>query len=411
MNNKTNSKYIVWLYNLNAREYMILRNFFPEEHFEVTDIGNDIAKFNELKNKNLLEKPDVLICDINTELTTDIKNNIYDSLCGIARVSMQPIKFYTGNTFELTNEEITINIKRNGKYIKQQITKVEDTMNKIIEICQIANIQKLQKITTQVADNVLSKMNADQLSHSENKEISVSKGYLFKLARILNNFISFKDHYTSGHCERVATYAEALAISLGMGNEQVEDLILAANLHDIGKIALPDRVITKTSRLNDLEYNLMKKHVELGTSILPSHVFNNIKDAIKGHHEKMDGSGYPSGLAGDQIPYFAQILAIADSFDAMTSQRTYNQVKSPEEAFEDLLKHTRPLGVDGGLGFHYNAELVKKFIEVISSSKTIMDKLTEQKMIADMNMQKEKQQEQLKKEKDYQYIKGGNSCA
>lgn len=410
-NKNTNNKYIVWLYNLSVREYMILKNFFPEEHFEVTDIENDFTRFNELKNKKLLEKPDILICDVNTELTMSIKDIIYDSLCGVARVSLRPVKTYTGNTFELTDEEITVNVKKNGKYVQKTMTKVEDAMNKIIEICQLSNIQKLQKITTKVADNVLSSIDVDALLHSGNGASYVSKAYLFKLAKVLNDFISFKDHYTSGHCERVAAYSEALAISLGMSDNEIEDLILAAQLHDIGKIALPDAVITKTAKLNDLEFDLMKKHVELGTSILPTNSFSSIKAAIKGHHEKIDGTGYPDGLKGDEIPYFAQILAIADSFDAMTSQRTYNKVKTPEEAFEDLLKHTKPYGVDGGLGIHYNSELVKKFIEVISNSKTIMDNLKNQKIIADMTTQEEEKQEKLKKEKDYQYTKGGNSCA
>lgn len=410
-NKNTNNKYIIWLYNLSFREYMIIKNFFPEEHFEVTDIEKDFTRFNELKNKKLLEKPDVVICDVNTEFTSEIKDIIYDCLCGIAKVSLRPVRVYTGNTFELTDEEISVNIKKNGRYEKKTTTKIEDAMNKIIEICQLSNIQKLQKITSKVANNVLSSIDVDALLHSGNGASYVSKEYLFKLAKILNDFISFKDHYTSGHCERVAAYSEALAIALGMDNNQVEDLILAAQLHDIGKIALPDAVITKTSKLNDLEFGLMKKHVELGTSILPANSFNSIKAAIKGHHEKIDGSGYPDGLKGDEIPYFAQILAIADSFDAMTSQRTYNKVKTAEEAFDDLLKHTKPYGVDGGLGIHYNNELVKKFIEVISNSKTIMDKLNAQKLIADMNITNDEKNEKLKKEKDYQYTKGGNFYA
>lgn len=392
--NYKNSKYIVWLYDINSREYLIIKKYLPEEHFEVLDIANDYTKFFELKNKHVLEKPDVVICDVNSKIDSKIIEALYNAHCGLAKVSTKKIDIQLGNSFELSDEEIEI--QKNKKSIKT--TKSELSINKIIDMCQMSNIGKLQKITNLQAAETYSNISVNEKLEKGNSLENISKEYLFKLANTLNNFIEFKDNYTAGHCERVATYSEALGIALGLDEKQIEDLILAANLHDIGKIALPDAVITKTGKLNDLEFNLMKKHVELGTLLLPSNALGYLKESIRAHHEKYDGTGYPDGLKGNEIPQFAQILAIADSFDAMTSQRSYNKVKSAYEAFDDLNRHTKPYGVEDGLGVFYNPEYVDKFIKVISESKTIMNNLDESKKQADINYQyKEKEENQKRK--------------
>lgn len=387
--NYKNSKYIVWLYDINSREYLIIKKYLPEEHFEVLDIANDYTKFFELKNKHILEKPDVVICDIESKIDNKIIEALYNAHCGLAKVSTKKIDIPLGNSFELSDEEIEI--RKNKKYIK--MTKSELSINKIIDMCQMSNIGKLQKITNLQATETYSNINVNKKLEKGSSFENISKEYLFKLANTLNNFIEFKDNYTAGHCERVATYSEALGIALGLDEKQIEDLILAANLHDIGKIALPDAVITKTGKLNDLEFNLMKKHVELGTLLLPSNSLGYLKESIRAHHEKYDGTGYPDGLKGNEIPQFAQILAIADSFDAMTSQRSYNKVKSAYEAFDDLKRHTKPYGVEDGLGVFYNPEYVDKFIKVISKSKTIMENLDKAKKQADLNYQYKEAQE------------------
>lgn len=391
MNNTNhNNKYIVWLYNLTSREYVILKTYFTEEHFEVIDIQNDYTKFLELEKKEILNKPDLLICDENTELDNNIRNALYHSKCGLAKVTTKKLQTYTGNTFELTNDNITILEKKGERFVSKNTTVVAESLNKITHLCQLSNIAKLHEMIGHRSNKILHSIDIDK-EYSQGKTFSdVSKEYLFKLSKVLNSYITFKDHYTAGHCQRVAMYAEALGMAYGLNNTEIEDLILAANLHDIGKIALPDAIITKTSGLTDFEFNLMKKHVELGTALLPNNAYNKIKDSIRGHHEKLDGSGYPDGLKEDEISLGAQIIAIADSFDAMTSQRTYNHVKSVSDALNDLLAHTKSKE-DGGLGYFYNPELVKLFIKTIKNSKTIMNELNKQKAIADVtyeNMQK-----------------------
>ena len=279
------------------------------------------------------------------------------------------------------------------------------SINKIIEKCQMANIGKVQNLVKKEDQETSKTINVEEELKSGKTFSEVTTDYLFKLADHLNTFITFKDFYTSGHCKRVAAYAEALGHYLKLSNKEIEEFILAANLHDIGKIALPDAIINKTGKLDDLEYKLMQSHVKLGASILPDDKFSDLKDIVKAHHERYDGTGYPDGLKGNEIPFFAQILAIADSFDAMTSQRSYNKVKSAEEAFLDLQLHTKPYGVDGGLGVFYNPELVPKFIEVISNSNTIMTQLAEEKAMADLRYDYKEKQDKKKNDMDVQLSK------
>lgn len=399
-----NSKYTIWLYDINSREYMIIQKYLPEEHFDIVDIGNDYLKFNELKDFHILQKPDIVICDVDSLIDNKIMKILYESHCSLAKVSTKKQTSFLDNTFELTNEPVE-EIKK-GKVINT--TRSEKSIQKIIDMCQLSNIMKLQTLTNLGAKSIYQSIDINKELESGKSTNYVSKEYLFKLAQTLNDFISLKDNYTRGHCERVANYAEALGHALNMDDEELENLILAANLHDIGKIALPDAVINKTDKLSDLEFNLMKKHVELGASLLPINELGYLKEAVRGHHEKYDGSGYPDGLKGEQIPKLAQILAIADSFDAMTSQRSYNHVKSAEEAFEDLKKHTKPYGIDGGLGEFYNPKLVDKFIDVISNSKTTMDNLRETKKQADLNINYKLQQDEQKEKHDRQLVLKGD---
>ena len=411
--NNQNNKYTIWLYNLNSREYNLLIKEFPKEHFEVIDIMNDYTKFETLQKQKLLDKPDIVICDMNTEITNELRNILYKSCCGLAKVTTKSIDDPFASIFQLNDEKIEIMVKKNKIYMKQLITKKDFSIQKIIDLCQLSNIGKLQKLMKIEADNIIKTIDLNQELNSRKSISYVSREYLFKLAHTLNEIISLKDNYTAGHCQRVAIYSEALGHALNLSNSQIEDLILAAYLHDIGKIGLPDAVITKTSKLNDLEFNLMKKHVELGSSILPTEQLGYLKEAVRGHHEKYDGTGYPDGLKGENISLFAQILAIADSFDAMTSQRSYNKVKSAEEAFDDLIRHTKPKDIEGGLGMFYNPILVDKFVETISNSKTIMENLHHAKELADQKMLLNEQKEMLQREMEIQNEKniGGNRYA
>jgi HD-GYP domain-containing protein (c-di-GMP phosphodiesterase class II) len=136
--------------------------------------------------------------------------------------------------------------------------------------------------------------------------------------------IDAKDSYTSGHSERVAHLSRLLAEAIGLDAEQVERIEIAGLVHDIGKIGVPERVLCKSGRLTDEEFELIKLHPRIGRNILKDiPQMTDLLPAVLSHHERWDGRGYPEGLIREQIPLHARIVALADSFDAMSSTRTY----------------------------------------------------------------------------------------
>lgn len=180
------------------------------------------------------------------------------------------------------------------------------------------------------------------------------KNYLESI-KALATSLEIKDAYTKGHSDRVAFYTFHLGQAVGY--ELVDDLINAALVHDIGKIAIPDAILNKPGKLTDEEYTIIKKHPDMGYKILDaSNMFKDIKYIIKHHHERYDAKGYPDGLGGEDIPLGARILAIADVFDALTSSRAYRKAMPIEEAMEIILK---------GSGSHFDADLVKVFEGII----------------------------------------------
>lgn len=165
---------------------------------------------------------------------------------------------------------------------------------------------------------------------------------LYRLAKA----IEYRDFGTGAHLLRMARYAELIAEVIGMDEEEVRILTLAAPLHDIGKIGVPDAILLKRGSLTDEEFAIMRKHPLIGYEILRDSksrfVQMGAQIALR-HHERWDGSGYPDGLRGEQIPLNARIVAIADVFDALTSERPYKRAWSNEEAFAYMRDHSGTL--------------------------------------------------------------------
>ena len=154
--------------------------------------------------------------------------------------------------------------------------------------------------------------------------------------------VDAKDHYTRGHSENVMKYAIALTEAMGILDAKIHDDIKnAALLHDIGKIGIPGTVLNKPGRLTKDEFNnIMTKHVLLGTTIIQEIPFlHELVPMIKHHHERYDGKGYPTGISGEDIPIGARILTVADSFEAMTSNRPYRKALSRKIAVEQLINN------------------------------------------------------------------------
>lgn len=170
---------------------------------------------------------------------------------------------------------------------------------------------------------------------------------------MLANAIEVRDPYTRGHVERVMNYAQTIAEYLGWSANEITHLRFGSILHDIGKIHISGEILTKAGPLSEEEWIEMKKHPEVGAELIKDiHYLSAATPVILNHHERWDGSGYPSGLVGEKIPVIARIVAIADSFDAMTTKRPYRKELSPEDAFNEVVS---------GSGIQYDPLIVEAF--------------------------------------------------
>ena len=151
--------------------------------------------------------------------------------------------------------------------------------------------------------------------------------------------IEARDPMTNGHCERLAKHAVALGKALGVSEQDLQALHRGGYLHDVGKVGIPDAVLLKPGPLTSDEFDLMKKHPDIGDALCaPLQSLRTVRPIIRFHHERLDGSGYPLGLRGDDVPLLAQIVGIADVYDALTSHRAYRPAWSSDEAARHLLE-------------------------------------------------------------------------
>lgn len=159
------------------------------------------------------------------------------------------------------------------------------------------------------------------------------------LASTLVSLVDLRDAYTGGHSTRVASYSRMIATEMGLPDAEVERIILAASLHDVGKIGVPDHILLKEGRLTDEEMEHMRRHSEFGWTVLRS--FNGFEEAslmLLHHHERMDGKGYPGNLMGHDIPLGARVIAVSDTYDALTTNRPYRKARSHEEAVKEIVR-------------------------------------------------------------------------
>jgi putative two-component system response regulator len=174
--------------------------------------------------------------------------------------------------------------------------------------------------------------------------------------RSLALMIEARDKYTEGHCQRLARYAVQLGAHLGLSDEDLAALNRGGYFHDIGKIGIPDAILLKPGPLTDDERALMQAHSAIGDRLCGDlRSLQRVRAIIRHHHERLDGSGYPDGLRGDEIPLLAQIIGIVDVYDALTSVRPYQEANSREHAFAELRREV-------ALGWR-RADLVEAFIE------------------------------------------------
>lgn len=165
-----------------------------------------------------------------------------------------------------------------------------------------------------------------------------------------------KDVYTHKHSQRVQDYSVKIADKLGLSNEINYTIALASLFHDVGKCFIPDEILNKPSKLSDEEFNYIKKHSTYSSELLQGKFVDDISKIVEAHHERLDGSGYPKGLKEDEIRIEAKIIAVADSYDAMTSDRAYRKALSPKEAMEEL---------KNCIGRFYDKKIVLAFEQIL----------------------------------------------
>lgn len=182
---------------------------------------------------------------------------------------------------------------------------------------------------------------------------------------VIANTLDAKDEYTSGHSVRVAKCAETIARKLGWEESEISNLHNIALLHDIGKIGVPDAILNKPAKLSDAEFEIIKKHPVIGSDILKDiRMIKNVAEGALYHHERYDGSGYPYGLVGDEIPLCARIIGIADAFDAMTSNRIYRRKLALPKVKEEFEK---------GRGTQFDPQLTDLFLEMLEEHSDASD--------------------------------------
>lgn len=196
--------------------------------------------------------------------------------------------------------------------------------------------------------------------HSFQLYMNMRKVYLDTI-QALATTIEAKDPYTHGHSDRVAKYSLIIAEEMNLSGDFINMLKYAALLHDIGKIGIPEQILNKPGKLSESEFNKVKQHPELGASIVEKLDFlSKPATFIKSHHERLNGSGYPQGLCGEDIPLGAAILAVADAFDAMTTDRPYRKAWSVNETMAEIEKNS---------GIQFKAEVVQALKDSIEKGR------------------------------------------
>ncbi len=219
---------------------------------------------------------------------------------------------------------------------------------------RIDRIIRLDELTKSLEDKVVEKTNQiERLS--------------FEIIATIASMIEAKDSYTKGHSLRVAEYSALLARSLGWEEVAVQNLKYIALLHDIGKVGVPDSVLNKPDELTEDEYNVIKSHTTKGGEILKDiETIAHVDSGAKYHHERYDGTGYPCGLSGKQIPDVARIISIADAYDAMNSKRVYRDSLSEDRIRKEL---------ENGKGTQFDPEYLEKFVQLFDEGKLVIEKI------------------------------------
>ncbi len=334
------------------------------EEYEVltTDNGQDALIL--IENK----RPDLILLDIKMsdmdgyEVCRRLKNNPYTCnipiifLSGMSQLDDKEQGFelgavdYLTKPFEIAELRARVKIHLNLKIYQERL----ENQNVVLEEQVQIRTKELEKAIQDLRDS--------------------SFEMIWRLTRIAE----FRDDDTGSHILRMSYYSAIIARSLGLDQNKIEYLMNAAPLHDIGKIAIPDKILLKPGRLTAEECEVMKTHTTIGAKILEnlrSKMIDMGREIALTHHEKWDGSGYPQGLKGEQIPLYGRIVAVADVFDALMSKRPYKEAYSLEESLQIIREDS---------GKHFDPEVVKAFFSSLDEIRA----METGSLFSDLNCQK-----------------------
>lgn len=283
------------------------------------------------------EDSKLLICNVSARKYFDLKDS-EDSkeaatLEDLFEISDKDAKSYIARVLKGTKQEsCVLNARKSQSICEIAISSVLDEYQE--PICFVCFVYDMTKEYEAIHELEAMKNSLELSLDQKTKQI---EGVALQAITTIANFIDSKEEYTSGHSTRVAKYSEAIAKELGWSEEEVVNLHYVALLHDIGKIGVPYDLLNKPAKLSDAEREIMKQHTVIGEEILGD--ITTVKNVDLGalyHHERYDGTGYPRGLVGNDIPMVARIISVADAFDAMTSDRRYRAKLSPDKVRQEF---------------------------------------------------------------------------
>jgi len=348
--------------------------------------GRSLAEYTE-SWKHLLESFPFPVCIVDMDYNIITANTELHKLCGIIQVENNSKYYQLFHNSDTPSENcplircIESGDRAEAKIYESHLGKeliiktspiVEDgcfigVMHSSIDITRESNRELLDVYASTISDmkhRELSAKNGKDAFFNMLEDINESyedlEDLFLKLVRVMVNALDAKSPWTKGHSERVSMYAEAIALEMNIDQDDIKDIKLAGQLHDIGKIGTSDYLLDKPGALTKDEFIQIKKHPSQGAHILKDiKQLRDIIPYIKYHHEKIDGTGYPSNISGERIPLGAKILHVADSFDSMTSDRPYRSSPGLEFALNELITHK---------GTQFDPDVVEAFMKILSRS-------------------------------------------
>ena len=210
----------------------------------------------------------------------------------------------------------------------------------------------------------IQKMESQRQRAEMNKRRKQMETMSLQMMQTLSTTIEAKDEYTRGHSHRVAEYAALIAEELGWDKKEIKNLKNAAHLHDIGKICIPDNILNKPTRLTEEEFQVIKEHTVIGAEILKNiTLISHVKEVARSHHERYDGMGYPDGLKGEEIPLYARVITVADSYDAMKSRRIYRNPLDDQIIYNEIARNC---------GSQFDPQIAGVFLKMLNENRVVI---------------------------------------